>query len=167
MFYLPERALYFWGKDMIICPNCRAKLGDGSSSCVVCGASLGGGSTAPKAPEPAQAAAPTIATAPAVAATAPMEPALPKVQIDLAARPMEDRPLPRNDLIEEAKPAAPAQAQQPQKPAPGQLPPQAPPPPAGPSVPGLRYARGRPPQSDPHSQPAKPRSLSVTLVANF
>jgi hypothetical protein len=108
---------------MIICPNCRAKLGDGSSSCVVCGATLGGGPTAPKAPEPAQAAAP------AVAATAPMGPAQPKAQIDLAAKPLEDRPLPRNDLIEEAKPQAAPPAQQPQKPVQSQLPPQAPPPP--------------------------------------
>ena len=40
---------------------------------------------------------------------------------------MEDRPLPRNELIEEAKPAAPQAAAQ--QPPPGQLPPQAPPPP--------------------------------------
>jgi|GEM_PF-4180809 len=110
---------------MIICPNCRAKLGDGSSTCVVCGASLSGGSTAPKVPEPAQAAAPAVAAvAPAVAAAPQPDPAVPKVQLDLAAKPLEDRPLPRDELIGEPKPT---EAQQPQKPA--QLPPQAPPPP--------------------------------------
>jgi hypothetical protein len=108
---------------MIICPNCRAKLGDGSSTCVVCGTPLGGSSTTPKAPEPAQAAAPAVAaTAPAVAA----DPVSPKV--DLAARPMEEKPLPRDELLEEAKPQAAPSAPQPQKPAQA-LPPQAPPPP--------------------------------------
>jgi hypothetical protein len=42
---------------------------------------------------------------------------------------LEDKPLPRDELLDDAKPQAAQPAQQPQKPAPGQLPPQAPPPP--------------------------------------
>jgi len=129
---------------MIICPKCRAKLGDGSSVCVVCGTSLTGGTPEPaKAPEPAQAAvAPAVAAvAPATApppATAPIQ----QVPINIEARPLEARPLPRSELIDEKKPEAPpaqpalpeqpvAQAQPPQPAAQGQqaLPPQQPPPP--------------------------------------
>jgi uncharacterized Zn finger protein (UPF0148 family) len=122
--------IVFRGKDMIICPKCRAKLGDGSSVCVVCGTSLTGGSAPPaKAPEPAPAAA-----APAIA------PAQPSVEPTIAAQPLPDRPLPRSELIDERKvqappeqQTAPPQGQQPPGRPAGQqaqnLPPQQPPPP--------------------------------------
>jgi uncharacterized Zn finger protein (UPF0148 family) len=52
---------------MIICPNCRAKLGDGSTRCVVCGTPLGGDQVKAETdignvespPEPAKAAVST------------------------------------------------------------------------------------------------------------
>jgi len=123
---------------MIICPNCRAKLGDGSTACVVCGTPLTGASTAPNTTAPA----PTAQIAPAPAAVQIVAPApaavSTTVQLDLAARPLQEQPLPREELIDEHKPASatsqPPQAQQPQQAGapPAQsgqpLPPQAPPP---------------------------------------
>lgn len=140
---------------MIICPKCRAKLGDGSTVCVVCGTSLTGGAPeAPKVPEPAKApeapavpaAAPPAVPPPAVAPAAPaVAPPAQPVSIDLQEKPLVEQSLPRSELIDEKKPEAPPQEQppkpadapqygdQPPKPAAGQpqqqLPPQQPPPP--------------------------------------
>jgi ribosomal protein L37AE/L43A len=115
---------------MIICPNCRAKLGDGSTKCVVCGASLGVGTSAPKAPEPAQ---PAVApSAPAVAAAPVVE--APKPQADNALKPTGDTSNPKTELIEDKKPAT------------AQVPPQAPPPPDHPMYQQYQYPPGYYPQ---------------------
>ena len=141
--------------DMIICPKCRAKLGDGSTVCVVCGTSLTAGQPAPaKAPEPAipPAAPATPALAPATAPPPAVAAAPPQVQVDLAEKPLEEKALPDTALVEEKPPVVPPPAQPPQQPPQQQPPAQQPPKPAAPPQKALPPQQPPPPDHPMYQQ---------------
>lgn len=115
---------------MIVCPNCKAKLGDGSTLCIVCGTALGPDAETVKAPASAQAAA-AQPQQPAPAAP-PVPAAQPKPENKDIGQMVKDE----HEAQQQAPQPQPA-TQQPQKPQAQQaeqsLPSQAPPPPDHPS----------------------------------
>ena len=133
---------------MIICPNCRAKLGDGSTKCVVCGTPLGAeASAAPAAPDPAPQPVPqtqeTKAPEPAKAQAAAEPPAKPE--------PAKSAP---DEKKETATPAAQTGA------ATSSYPPQAPPPPDHPAYQQQYYQYHQRPMKNWETHPVHQGSIN-------